>query len=391
MTAGLRSEARLLLACARTRIDAAREDEIRALAERGIDWDYLVRKAEEHQLAPLLYRSLGAVCPGAVPGPALERLRRRFRANALHSMRLSAELVKLLRLFDAAGVQAIPLKGPTLAQAAYGDVTLREFFDLDILVRPRDVARAGEALLQRGYTPDIDLAGRQLSLALRSTKEQGFVRANGPMVEVHWRLTPPQLPPLMDFDSLWTRRTTLEINGYPASSFGAEDLLAYLFVHGGKHAWSSLGWLCDVLQLTEGLGEIPWREVADRARHYRCVRMLRLGVLLAAGLLGAQAPPQLLDEAAADPTVRDAADEIARRAFAEETSGESPWATYRGQAKLLDTTADRVRCWWNIFLCPQLAEWQAIPLPRSLFFLYYLLRPLRLLGRYALRGARRAR
>jgi hypothetical protein len=58
MTAGLRSEARLLLACARTRIDAAREDEIRARAERGIDWDYLVRKAEEHQLAPLLYRSM---------------------------------------------------------------------------------------------------------------------------------------------------------------------------------------------------------------------------------------------------------------------------------------------------------------------------------------------
>ena len=36
----------------------------------------------------------------------------------------------------------VPVKGPVLASTAYGDIAMREFVDLDILVRPSDVASA---------------------------------------------------------------------------------------------------------------------------------------------------------------------------------------------------------------------------------------------------------
>ncbi len=378
----------MLLACARTRIGLAQRSEIQALAGGEIGWEYLAEKAERHGIAPLLYRNLVAACPGAVPGPVMDRLQRRFRANARRSIRLDRELVAVLQSLNAAGVEAIALKGPTLAHLAYGEEPLREFADLDILVRPRDVAKAGRALLSRGYNPDIDLAGPQLSLALRSTKEQGFDREDGDRVELHWRLTPPQMPPLMDFDSLWERRTEVNILGHAVPAPRPEDLLLYLIVHGGKHAWSSLNWLVDVARLMEEEKEIEWNVLMERARAMRSLRMLRLGLILSVDLLGAPAPPELVGEALRDPVAAASAREISRRAFGRADVGEEPLDTYRWQASLSESARDRLRCWWNVFCVPQLADWQALPLPRPVFFLYYALRPCRLLGRQLLRALR---
>jgi hypothetical protein len=383
MTPALRPEARLLIACARTRLDAERQALIRALVAETGDWDYLVRKAEEHGLVPLLYRSLTTICTEAVPGPVMERLRSRVRANTFRAMLLSAELIRLLKAFDTAGIDAIPLKGPTLAVAGYYDVALREYGDLDILVRPLDVAKAARSLIERGYHAEIDLTGPQLSLALRSAGEQTFRRANGPMVELHWSLLPRRLPVMMEFDSLRERVTTVEVNGCPVRSLGTEDLLLFLFVHGGKHLWSSLGGVCDVAQVIEATGEIRWAEIARRAAAHHCLRMLHLGASLVFALFSAPVPLELRGRAEA------LSGEIIARIFAEEPAGLGLWAGYRAQAGLVDTIADKIR-YWRIFLSPTLAEWLSMPLPRPLFFLYYPLRPLRLLGRSALRFLRRA-
>ena len=61
------------------------------------------------------------------------------------------QLSTLLRNFKAAGIPAIPYKGPALAATAYGNVGLRVFGDLDILIQKEDVPRAADMMTALGY------------------------------------------------------------------------------------------------------------------------------------------------------------------------------------------------------------------------------------------------
>jgi hypothetical protein len=45
----------------------------------------------------------------------------------------------------------VPYKGPVLAAAVYGHLSLRQIRDLDILVHPSEVRPAGELLISQGY------------------------------------------------------------------------------------------------------------------------------------------------------------------------------------------------------------------------------------------------
>lgn len=66
------------------------------------------------------------------------------------SARLLSVQTKVIATFHEAGVPAIALKGLCFAQRLYGGIDRRLQFDLDLLVRADDFARAGAALRQSG-------------------------------------------------------------------------------------------------------------------------------------------------------------------------------------------------------------------------------------------------
>ena len=388
LRAGLRQEARLLLACAHTRLEARREAEIRGLVSGLLDWDYLERIAACHGLRPLLYQNLGMVCPEAVPRPLLETQKRGLRSNAIFAMLQSVELIALLKLFEEEGVEAIPYKGPLLGQAAYGDAALREFSDLDILVRPQDVRRAAAALLRRGYEPAVDLARLPIGLALRCGQELAFTRPKGATVDLHWCLTPMTLPALLDFDAARARLQPANLPGGAVRTLGPNDLLLSLLFPALRHQWSSLKWACDFSQVAAG-GEVQWSEVAEQATARGYGRVLKVCVLVCRALFDAPTPAELLEAAQADERARNAAERIVQGAFAESNADEEVWALRCAQAGLLERARDKARYWAGLFLLPAYPEWAAIRLPRWLFLLYIPLRPLRLAARYAPQVAKR--
>ena len=59
---------------------------------------------------------------------------------------------RLVPYLEANGIETLVFKGPALAQSIYGRIALRPFLDLDILVQPRDVAKAWSLLKAEGYT-----------------------------------------------------------------------------------------------------------------------------------------------------------------------------------------------------------------------------------------------
>src|SRR5215472_8528683 len=119
-------EKQLLVSCARTQVAAPVAEQICGLVAEKLDWEFVLEAATDNSVAPLLDSNLRGIAAGAAPTGVLDRLKAATRANTVRCLFLSAELHKILDLFQSAEILAIPYKGPILAEQAYGNLTLRE-------------------------------------------------------------------------------------------------------------------------------------------------------------------------------------------------------------------------------------------------------------------------
>ena len=308
-----RREPRLVVACARTRIDDEQAARIRALAAEDVDWKRVFDIAAAHGVVPLLYRSLRSACADAVPPPALEYLRSQYRGHCRQSFVGAGQLLKLLALFQAEGIAVMPIKGPVLAGLAYGDIILRQFGDLDILLARRDLARARRLLAERGYRPDEYEAA---SLDAENVNALGFAGSGVDLpVELHWVLLPRHLAVPFDLERLRRRLIRVSLMGRTVPTLSLEDTLLFLVAHGAKHEWERLMWVCDVAELlARHHGAIDWDRLLAEAHSGGQLRLLHLGILLAADLLGARAP-EVEPRARADRGAVALRDRVAARFF----------------------------------------------------------------------------
>ncbi|HEY9401144.1 MAG TPA: nucleotidyltransferase family protein, partial [Pyrinomonadaceae bacterium] len=243
----MRPEVELFLCCARTRMDEAHALRLRQLLDFALDWDFVLIFAERHGLMPLLYSNLHARAPEKIPPAVYEKLRERFRRISALNMYLSGELRRLLKIFTAHEIDAIPYKGPALAAKAYGNIALRHFCDLDILVRRRDVPGVMKLLVAEGYALYPPLNGVQQSFMLRTQCNLPFTRdANRSIVEIHWRVSARLFSSPLGEDALWENPRTEAFEGTQINALAPEDLLLSLCVHGAKHVWERLSWIADI-------------------------------------------------------------------------------------------------------------------------------------------------
>ena len=103
-TPAIRDEYRLLLLCARTRIEPQQRELIRAFALNKLDWEFVRGTAQRHALIPLLYRNLSRFCADRVPSAVLQQLQSDYFANAGRNRANTAELISVLRIMKAAGI-----------------------------------------------------------------------------------------------------------------------------------------------------------------------------------------------------------------------------------------------------------------------------------------------
>ncbi len=276
-----RPEIELLLCCARTSIDTAMAERIKTLLQENIDWTYLIEIASQHATKPLLYQSLSTICPEAVPQPIFDRLRNDYRANALRNMSLTKELLKLLNLFETHQIPAITYKGAALTAAMYGNLSLRQFGDLDILVQQQDFSRAKELLISQGYHPELKFEWEE-SLINNKTKVN---------VDLHKRIAPQYFPLLLDFDGLWQRLEPVSLVGTTVTTLCTEDLLIILAMQIAKDSWEQeqkLSQICDIAELIRSHQELDWGRIIKKAKTLGSERMLLVSLLLAKDLLDAK-------------------------------------------------------------------------------------------------------
>ena len=387
---GLRPEDELLLRLSRTRLDAAAAARAQTLIQGGIDWDALLRRALHHRVAQLLYPHLSALCAEALPPVILASWRQHVEANASRNLLLANQLIHILELLRARDIPAVPFKGPVLAALVYG-LGRRAWGDLDILVRSQDAVRARDLLIAHGYGLK-EPGGPWDASYLRYAYEVSLIHPDeGVCVDLHWGLTGNAFPFPLHLEHIWDRRQPVTLLGTTLHTLPADDLLLYLCVHGAKHLWRHLGWVCDVAELIQRQPDVVSAPLMARAQALGSERILTLGLVLAQRLMDIRLPHAVLQQAQSDPRVFALADVMSRGLFDDAHATLDRTDEVLLKFKMRERFRDRGRQalhWIAQMLRPNKRDRALLPLPTACDSLYYGLRSVRLIWTYGMKPLR---
>ena len=338
----------------------------------------MVQLAQHHGLVPLVFRRLSAEMD-ASRSPGLEALRQLDKSNAHRTLWLTLELLNIHRHLQTRGLEVLPYKGPVLAEMLYGNVAMRQFSDLDLLIRSSDLAAIKEALADLGYEPGLRLEKAAERDYLKSGYEYTFDGARGRnLLELKWQILPRFYSVGFDVNEFFERASVVTIEGRRLRTLCDQDLMLVLCVHAAKHAWKQISWLCDIVQLARSR-QLDWAALQAKAEGLGIMRIVAVTFLLAHKLLEAAVPAELGIDIDKDAEIL--AERIVRLVVAEDEFDPESLAYFRLMMALRERRRDQFSFWWRLLFTPGAGEWSAVRLPELLFPLYRVVRVFRLAGR----------
>jgi len=351
------------------------------------EWEALLIEAGQQDVMPLLhYRLQSRPERAAIPAPILERLQNAFLKNTAYISLLYRELQQILSACEQEGIPVILLKGSYLAKQIYPEIGLRPMSDMDLMVQPRDLPRAGAITERLGYTPSYSYS---VDVEMVFSHQMPLYNKGGIFaIEWHWHITEPDKPYELEPDELWERAIPMQIEGIPCFGLAPEDLFLHLAYHlTGHHICTApMRALVDIdLMLGTTSPYLDWQVVIDRARRWRLERCVYLTLRLVTECFGTPLPDGVLTALVPEQVEDDVMSWAYEQIFA--APADKSLDLPEGLVRVRDQQglAKRLRVFWNqVFLPPQALSWKLHVHPDSpALWRYYPLRIWILIEKYS--------
>ena len=276
----------VLAACALAPAGADLSGMLARIGGGGFSWDRVLASAANHRIRPQLAaqtRALGLNATTAGQG-AIE-LAVDARASQGHGQFLAGALVRALDVLRAENIVAVPFKGPAFAAFLGTGPGAREMDDLDILVRPADIANAVQALAPLGYAPALPaqvLASHWLTKVTPEFPLMG--RSDSILLELHWQLSPRWYPAPCVVDDIMARLTERDFCGCPIRWPGAEELFLVHVADGMKSCGNGMRWIADIAGILRHHPDLDWDRTRRIATRNGGLNSVRVALAVADGL-----------------------------------------------------------------------------------------------------------
>jgi hypothetical protein len=386
------AECEALLCAAHRTPDAHVLARIDALTSGRFDWDRCRALARHHGVMPLMTRALFESGTRACPPEIWNQLIGETRAIAIDNLSATAELFAIVEDLNEAGIAALAVKGPVAALSLYGDIALRPFLDLDLMVSPEDRDRAIECLAGRGYQRVCDLDAMGWRRYFRRYVEMCWIHPEtGCAVDLHWALLNPRYRYSAVLTGCEERAVALLVGARRIRVLCPEDMLLHSLLHAAKHHWKLLRFLVDVALAIEVYDDLDWGTIAravEKAPGSR--RVVAVGLRLVKLLFGVPVngltARWIAGDASAEELAREAFCFLTRRDVPPQPGPPWPWRQlfYRSMCRL-----DRLRYTYDEMLAPTTLEWIVAPLPEWLGWAYPAIRIARLTEKHVWRSLSR--
>ena len=306
------------------------------------------------------------------------------------NMLMTAELIKIMKLLEENGIEAISFKGPLLSQMAYGDITLRQYVDLDILIPEESLYHAAKLLSSNDYTSHSPISLLQNKrFRILDNDFSFFTPKNQVHIELHWRLFRKKIGKHKSFQEYYSNKLNIDINHNALPTLALETLLVYLCIHASKHAWERIEWINDVHLLVETqASKINWMNVLSIAKEMDSKIALFSGLNISKTFYKTTLPSSITEL-----IYTDSLNQLTQDALyfiANPLSNQESYNHYRKimlfQTKLLDSKWKQVKYIFNSYFSITRNDYLAFPLPAYLSVLYYFIKPFRVLYKVIIKG-----
>lgn len=366
--------------------------QLKTLAGAVANWGYVLNTAYRNGVLSLVAHNLRKYCADDIPANVASEFAEFSFENTRKNLYLTKKLLEITALFESRKISILPFKGPVLAIYAYGNAVFRQFVDLDFLVKPADFERAAKLLRENGF---LDFGAQvkwteKNGLVINRKKDAGFLSIDGKIrVELHWKLSGSHFSINFGNDELWQRAEKITIGRQAVLSFGFTDLFVYLCVHGSRHGFERLEWLCDlreVLRARSASGEeIDWTEIINRAKSVGCLRTVEFSVFLLRYFFGFETAYPRFKKIETDVFFKHYAAQIRDNIFSEDFKMTDISAWHEYHAMLREKSFDRFKLhlyyfsrYFRLTFKPNEKDQHFFQLPAYFSPIYFLLRPLRL-------------
>jgi hypothetical protein len=385
ITPGLGDEFAFLCACVTGRLDCYGASSAERRRQERLEWESFLRLAEHHGVLALVAHNLKQ-SEVALPQEIAQSLDSAYSENLRRNLWFAAELERICEQLSKCEIHVIPYKGPVLAQSSYGDLGLRSFSDLDLLISPSEVEGAKRALAEIGYFPSQALSPAFERLSLRFGYERAFDgTAAKNLIELQWSLLPHFYA--VDFaaanfrvEDLFAPAGRIRLGALTVPCLSAEDSLLALSLHAAKHLFSRLIWIADIAETLRS-SRIDFDVVVCRARAMGIERIIGVSLRLAHCLLGARLPAPALELISRDAQILRLGDEFTGRLARSAAYDLESREYFLKVRDLREHARDRWRYLWRLIWTPGPGDFAAVKLPEALFPLYGGVRIARLLSK----------
>lgn len=389
------AEFSLLLDCLRVAVGVSSETPVEVIkgSNQNIDWVLFSRLANHHRVLALVYGVLKHEDCFLVPEPILIKMQERVHQQSKTTLWLASELVHVCWQLEEKGIQVLSLKGPLLALRIYGDLLLREQGDLDLFVSPETYSEVKHCLLELGYRCAHPNADNWSSIQERTFLDLygqiSFFRSNPDcIIDVHVRWFRNPYAFEIPFSTAWEQRDIVILQGYGLSVPDPLHSFLFLCVHGAKHRWEKLFWLCDIIKWLKTHPDEDWYRHLQMAKDLHCERPLGQVFVLVQRSMSVSTPEAIERYVHQDPSVLRLADQALAQLehfsfpSVDETSSHHKraslpsalWRELNYMTLLQRRFVYKLGCLSHLKTSTK--DWDLFPLPPWLTPLYYPLRPL---------------
>lgn len=182
-------------------------------------WSRVVRTAVRERIVGVLVSAVQAGLP--TTDRQFEQLDDEHRLAMTVAASLEAQLPSITVHLDDAGIEHRLMKGLAAAHHVYADAALRQYGDIDLLVRPRDFTSAQAALVRGGF----DRLGTPHGPVMATVaKERLFRNAHGGEIDLHQSLARGRRW-LRSTDDLFDDPVQLDLPSGPVLALSVEGML----------------------------------------------------------------------------------------------------------------------------------------------------------------------
>ena len=311
-----------------------------------------------------------------IPDAVRTKLQQAWYKTYSRSAILYEHFRKIVGAFVAHNIPVIGLKGIYLSEWLYQDIGLRQFSDIDLLVKEEDALTCISVLASMGYNKsEIHLSEFILSQFEKDTIHYPPMISNGVSVEIHIKLHSINEKYQLDIPELWNNSIPSILNGVQIRALNTTDLLIHLVLHLDKHfRVGHVQFTCfnDITNLLEKYSEtINWSEFTESCRLYNCEEVVFKYLVMVNKYMNAAVPSDIIQKFSGLLTEKD------EQLFCKYLKGHFAVPSqlllsgHFGNLKRVDNFPDQVRYLWGVLFPSKVFMIQAYQINRPWLVLFY--------------------